>query len=84
MNTAIAMFGKNSQLEIRMAVFATDVKHTFIDIDRANGTINQLVDIGEQYIRRNTRWRVVRDGSPQRTEVPEVPMRGRDADVREC
>jgi ATP-dependent DNA helicase RecG len=73
-NTAIAMFGKNPQLEIQMAVFATDVKHTFIDIDRANGTINQLVDIGEQYIRRNTRWRVVRDGSPQRTEVPEVPM----------
>jgi ATP-dependent DNA helicase RecG len=73
-NTAIAMFGKNPSLEIQMAVFATDVKHTFIDIDRANGTINQLVDIGEQYIRRNTRWRVVRDGAPQRTEIPEVPM----------
>ena len=73
-NTAVAMFGKNSPLEIQMAVFATDVKHTFIDIDRATGTINQLVDIGEQYIRRNIRWRVVRDGSPQRTEIPEVPM----------
>jgi ATP-dependent DNA helicase RecG len=53
-NTAIAMFGKNSSLEIQMAVFATDVKHTFIDIDRATGTIDQLVDIGERYIRRNT------------------------------
>jgi ATP-dependent DNA helicase RecG len=73
-NAAIAMFGKNPPLELQMAVFATDVKHTFIDIDRASGTINQLVDIGEQYIRRNTRWRVVRDGSPQRTEIPEVPM----------
>jgi ATP-dependent DNA helicase RecG len=73
-NTAIAMFGKNPPIEIQMAVFATDVKHTFIDIDRACGTISQLVDIGEQYIRRNTRWRVIRDGSPQRTEIPEVPM----------
>ncbi len=74
LNAAIAMFGKNPPLEIQMAVFATDVKHTFIDIDRATGTIDQLVDIGEQYIRRNTRWCVVRDGSPQRTEIPEVPM----------
>ncbi len=74
LNAAIAMFGKNPSLEIQMAVFATDVKHTFIDIDRATGTIDQLVDVGEQYIRRNTRWRVVRDGSPQRTEIPEVPM----------
>jgi ATP-dependent DNA helicase RecG len=73
-NTAVAMFGKNSPLEIQMAVFATDVKHTFIDIDRVTGTIDRLVDIGEQYIRRNTRWRVVRDGSPQRMEIPEVPM----------
>jgi len=73
-NTAIAMFGKKPPLEMQMAVFATNVKHTFIDIDRATGTITQLVDIGERYIRQNTRWRVVYDGSPQRTEIPEVPM----------
>jgi ATP-dependent DNA helicase RecG len=73
-NTAIAMFGKKPPLEIQMAIFATEVKHTFIDIDRASGTIPDLVDLGERYIRQNIRWRVVRDGSPERTEIPEVPM----------
>jgi ATP-dependent DNA helicase RecG len=73
-NAAIAMFGKKSPLEIQMAVFATDMKHTFIDIDRAAGTLSQLVDIGEKYIRRNMRWRVVRDGSHNRMEIPEIPI----------
>ncbi|MDR1015253.1 MAG: putative DNA binding domain-containing protein [Coriobacteriales bacterium] len=73
-NTAIAMFGKKGIAEIQMAIFATDVKHTFIDIDRKKGAIIDLVDAGELYIRKNIRWRVVRDGAPQRTEVPEVPI----------
>jgi ATP-dependent DNA helicase RecG len=73
-NTAVAMFGKNSPAEIQMAIFATEVKHTFIDIDRKKGAIIDLVDAGELYIRRNIRWRVVRDGSPTRTEIPEIPI----------
>lgn len=73
-NAALAMFGKSAPAEIQMAIFATDVKHTFIDIDRKRGTIAEMVDAGTQYIRRNIRWRVVRDGSPSRTEVPEVPI----------
>jgi ATP-dependent DNA helicase RecG len=73
-NTAVAMFGKKGASEIQMAIFATDVKHTFIDIDRKKGSIIDLVDAGELYIRRNIRWRVVRDGSPARTEIPEVPI----------
>jgi ATP-dependent DNA helicase RecG len=79
-NAAIAMFGKRANAEIQMAIFATDVKHTFIDIDRKRGTIPEMVDAGEMYIRRNIRWRVIRDGSPARTEVPEIPL----AAVREA
>jgi ATP-dependent DNA helicase RecG len=73
-NTAMVMFGKKGISEIQMAIFATDVKHTFIDIDRKKGTVIDMVDAGELYIRRNIRWRVVRDGSPARTEIPEVPI----------
>jgi ATP-dependent DNA helicase RecG len=73
-NTAVAMFGKKATAEIQMAIFATEVKHTFIDIDRKKGTIIDMVDAGEMYIRRNIRWRVVRDGSPARVEIPEVPL----------
>jgi ATP-dependent DNA helicase RecG len=58
-----------------MAIFATEFKRTFIDIKRYGGKrLLELVDIGEMYIRRNMRWRVVFDGSPERVEVPEVPV----------
>jgi ATP-dependent DNA helicase RecG len=73
-NTAIAMFGKNAFAEIQMAIFATDVKHTFIDIDRKKGTISDMVDAGELYVRSHIRWRVVRDGSVSRMEIPEIPI----------
>jgi ATP-dependent DNA helicase RecG len=73
-NAAVALFGKKPFIDIQMAIFATDVKHTFLDIDRAKGTIIDLVDKGEQYIRKAMNWRVLRDGSIQRQEIPEVPI----------
>jgi ATP-dependent DNA helicase RecG len=79
-NAALELFGKKPSAEIQMAIFATEFKHTFIDIDRQKGNILDLVDIGEKYIRRNIRWRVIRDGSPERTEIPEIPI----AAVREA
>ena len=73
-NAAIAMFGKNPNLEINLAVFASKERLTFLDIDRQSGTIDQLVYQAEWYFRRNTRWRVVLDGSMKRQEIPEVPI----------
>jgi len=73
-NAAKVMFSKNPRLEVQMAIFATDIKLTFNDIRREMGTVQELVDIAEQYIRNNMRWRVVFDGSVQRKEIPEVPI----------
>jgi ATP-dependent DNA helicase RecG len=73
-NAAIAMFGKKPRTGLQMAIFATDVQRTYIDLERRTGTIIELVDIGEKYVRSNMRWRVVIDGSPRRREVPEVPV----------
>ena len=73
-NTAKVMFCKDVNLEIQMAIFATEERLTFIDIDSEKGTIIELVDIAERYIKKNTRWRVEFDGSRERIEIPEIPM----------
>jgi ATP-dependent DNA helicase RecG len=73
-NTANVMFNSDINLEIQMAVFATDERLTFIDIDRKNGTINELVDTAENYIKKNIRWRVEFGHGLQRKEIPEVPI----------
>lgn len=74
LNAAKLMFGKNTGLEIQLAIFATDKRLTFNDIKRVNGNILQLIDVAEKYIRNNIKWRVEFDGSMQRREVPEVPL----------
>ena len=73
-NAAKVMFCANVNLEVQMAIFATNERLTFLDIDRKRGTIIELVDIAERYIKNHTRWRVEFDGSIQRREIPEVPF----------
>ena len=73
-NAANVMFGKDPGLQIQMAAFATEEKLTFNDIKRHHGTVSELVNVAERYIRNTIRWRVIFDGSLKRTEVPEIPM----------
>jgi ATP-dependent DNA helicase RecG len=73
-NAAGVVFGKYPSLEIQMAIFASKEKLTFNDIRRHNGTVNELIEIAEKYLRNNLRFRVVLDGSMQREEVPEIPL----------
>ena len=73
-NTAKVMFCENNTLEIQMAVFASNERLTFIDIDRKNGTVTELVKIAENYIKDKMRWRVEFNGGLQRKEIPEIPI----------
>jgi ATP-dependent DNA helicase RecG len=73
-NAADVLFCGSPSLEIQMAIFAGPERLTFIDIDRKSGSVTELVDIAEKYIRSNIRWRVVLDGSIQRKEIPEIPI----------
>lgn len=45
-----------------MAVFATNEKLTFLDMDMKEDNIMNLIDIAESYIYRNIRWRSVIKG----------------------
>jgi ATP-dependent DNA helicase RecG len=73
-NAADVLFCGLPNLEIQMAIFAGPERLTFIDIDRKSGSVTELVEIAEKYIRSNIRWRVVLDGSIQRKEIPEIPI----------
>ncbi|MDR2855070.1 MAG: putative DNA binding domain-containing protein, partial [Methanomicrobiales archaeon] len=73
-NTAKIMFCKKNDLENQMAIFASHERLTFNDIKRERGTVTDLVDSAEKYIKNNIKWRVEFDGSLERKEIPEIPM----------
>lgn len=74
-NAARIMFCQNVDIEVQMATFATNERLTFTDIRREHGSILDLIRIAEKYIKDTMRWRVEFDGSLERKEIPEVPVK---------
>lgn len=73
-NAGNLLFSKNEPIVLKMAVFATDEKLTFIDINRVNGNIIKLIEEANSYIKKNIRWRADIVGF-ERVETPEIPIR---------
>jgi ATP-dependent DNA helicase RecG len=73
-NAGKALFADDLIQDIQMAIFATEDRLTFNDIQRHHGSVLKLVEIAENYIKSNIHWRVEFTGALQRTEIPEVPM----------
>lgn len=74
LNAGMVLFSESIYSDLQMAVFATDQRLTFLDIDRKRGTIFDLVNTAEDYIKRNINWHVEFDGSLERKEIPEIPI----------
>ena len=74
LNAGKVLFSDDLLQDIQMAIFATNERLTFNDIQRHHGPVLKLVDIAESYIKNNIHWRVEFTGSLQRTEIPEIPM----------
>lgn len=72
-NTAMALFCENNNIKLQMAIFATENKVTFNDIKQEEGTLFDLLDKAELYLRNNLRWRV-QFGKLEREEIPEIPI----------
>lgn len=72
-NAGYVLFGNNGPVTLKMAVFASDEKLTFLDINREENNIFRLVDIALTYIKRNIRWRA-EIGTVTREEIPEIPQ----------
>lgn len=72
-NAGMMLFSKTNPLSIKMAVFATDDKVTFLDIKVEEGNIFSLLGVAESYILRNIRWGV-EISNMDRIEIPEIPV----------
>lgn len=73
-NAGKALFADDLIQDIQMAIFATNERLTFNDIQRQHGPVLKLIDIAESYIKSNIHWRVEFTGALQRTEIPEIPI----------
>ena len=73
-NAGYVLFGNNGPVTLKTAVFASDEKLTFLDINRIEDNIFKLVDVALTYIKKNIRWRV-EIGNVTRDEIPEIPLR---------
>ena len=75
LNAGYILFAKEAKLELQMAIFATETKLTFLDIDQVFGNVFELIEVGESYIRKNIKWPVnFKSGSMERVEIPEIPL----------
>lgn len=74
LNAGKALFGDDLIQDVQMAIFATNERLTFNDIQRYHGPVLKLVDIAETYIKSNIHWRVEFTGALERKEIPEIPI----------
>ena len=74
-NAAAVWFCGASLLELQMAIFATPQRLTFLDINRTGGNVMSMMETAEKYIKINIRYGVEFDGSLQRKEIPEIPIK---------
>ena len=74
-NAGYILFGKNPNIKLRTAIFATEENSTFLDMKDYTDNVFNLIDIGEQYISKNIRWSAnFNTGSFERENIPEVPI----------
>ena len=72
-NAGEVLFCKQNRIEVQAAVFAGEDKLTFLDIKEFYGTIFDLLNKCEEYIKEHIDWRV-KFGKLRREEIPEIPV----------
>lgn len=68
-----ALFSKQGPIPLKMAVFATNEKLTFIDQCFVEDNIINLLDKAEDYVKKNIRWRA-EFANGTRIDIPEIPI----------
>jgi ATP-dependent DNA helicase RecG len=72
-NAGNVLFGNTHPVTLKAAIFATDEKLTFLDMQLYEDNIYNLLSQSEKYILSNIRWRNEIIGSG-REELPEIPV----------
>ena len=73
LNAGWVLFCKDNRIEARAAVFATNEKTTFVDIQSLKGTLFDLIAQCETYVKEHINWRA-KIIDFKRVETPEVPV----------
>ena len=74
-NAGYFLFSSKQPTVLKTAVYATDKKINFLDINRFNDNIYNLIDIATVYINQHINWKVeFEDKGTARIEIPEVPV----------
>lgn len=73
-NAGYYLFSSKKPVVLKAAIYSTDARINFNDIQRWRDNIYNLIDKGILYIKNNIRWRVESSGKVERIEVPEVPI----------
>lgn len=72
-NAGRILFSKNKPLALKLAVFATDAKLSFIDVQRFEGNLFELSKKGQDYIKEHINYSAKIVGA-KRVEIPEIPL----------
>lgn len=73
-NAGYYLFSNKKPITLKLAIFATDEKLTFLDINRTEGNIYNLIDAAYEYVTKNIKWKAdIVD--TKRIETPEIPLR---------
>jgi ATP-dependent DNA helicase RecG len=72
-NAGEVLFGSTHPVTLKMGVFATNEKLTFLDMKSVDDNVYNLLGIAEEYILKNIRWKS-RITTSERVEIPEIPV----------
>lgn len=72
-NAGNVLFGDSNPVTLKAAIFATDEKLTFLDMQMYEDNIIRLLSTAETYIIKNIRWKAEIIGT-EREEIPEIPI----------
>lgn len=73
-NTGYYLFSSKKPVVLKGAIYSTDARISFNDIQRWKDSVFNLIDKGILYIKSNMRWRVESSGKAERIEIPEIPI----------
>ena len=73
-NAGYYLFSDRKPVVLKLAVYVTDERINFSDIDRVDDNIFNLIRKGYAYIKEHINWSVVAGEGTSRVEVPEIPV----------
>ena len=73
-NAGYYLFSDRKPVVLKLAVYVTDERINFSDIDRVEDNIFNLIRKGYAYIKEHINWSVVAGEGTSRVEVPEIPV----------